>query len=143
MSHYFVYYLLLTPVFSSLNRSPSMAMLIIIRCLCSPAALMAIFKSERASWHMRSPRASETSKIPINFALKLTPSPRKREVSFLSVVNIKMTITHKLLWYSCNTNSINMLKFEVSGVKRAACKETYWKLKKKWPSTKIGWKFMQ
>lgn len=93
--------LLLTPVFSSLKRSPSMAMLMIIRCLCSPAALIAIFKSDRASWHMRSPRASDTSKIPINFALKLTPSPRKRDVSFLSVKkNRIVAIVQNLVQFS-------------------------------------------
>lgn len=74
----------LTPVFSSLKRSPSMLTWTAIRCLCSPAARIAIFRSAKAAWHIRSPRASDTSRIPISFALNDTPSPRKRVGSFLT-----------------------------------------------------------
>ena len=77
----------LTPVFSSLSRRPSMVILMVILCLCSPAARIAILRSASASWHILSPRASLTSRIPISFALKLTPSPKKREGSFLSATS--------------------------------------------------------
>lgn len=56
-----------------------------IRCLCSPAARIAIFRSAKAAWHIRSPRASDTSNMPISFALNDTPSPRNRVGSFLTV----------------------------------------------------------
>ena len=74
--HYNYTVLQLTPVFSSLIFSPSTAICMLTLCLCSPLALMAILSSCRASWHIRSPRASFTSRTPINFPLKSCPSPR-------------------------------------------------------------------
>lgn len=73
-----------TPDFSSRKRNPSMLTWTAIRCLCSPAARIAIFRSAKAAWHIRSPRASDTSNMPINFALNDTPSPRNRVGSFLT-----------------------------------------------------------
>lgn len=77
--------LTLTPVLSSRSLNPSMATWTCMRCLCSPAARMAILRSASASWHILSPRASGTSSTPINFARNDTPSPRKRPDAFLSV----------------------------------------------------------
>lgn len=76
----------LAPVLSSLSRNPSKAMQIIILCLCSPAALIAIFNSARASWHSRSPLGAFTSSTPINFARNVTPSPAKRRGSLTSAL---------------------------------------------------------
>lgn len=50
--------------------------------ICSTA--FSVAHTCNASWHIRSPRASPTSRIPISFALKMTPSPKKRPGSFRS-----------------------------------------------------------
>lgn len=81
-----------TPDFSSLKRNPSIVTWIVILCLCSPAARIAIFRSCSASWHIRSPLASPTSKMPINLALNMTPSPKNLAGSFRSKVNKQIVI---------------------------------------------------
>lgn len=72
----FLSYLLIIITHFSVNRVSLMKE----KCTCN------------ASWHIRSPRASPTSRIPINFALKMTPSPKKRPGSFRSVMNKSISV---------------------------------------------------